>query len=154
MVRKTIKTENNKITEPSFGNAVLSNDNRSFFSFSENKKTYTAENSCGKIGIRLQIDGNLYTATSTKKCDKGLLLDDGRFYLVELKGVDINTACEQLISTLTLLKNDYKDFDFNYYGRIVAKKGIPESNTSRQRAMKNFGIDKFLLRENSLTEEV
>ncbi|MBQ2542642.1 MAG: hypothetical protein II554_04755, partial [Bacteroidales bacterium] len=118
------------------------------------KKTYTAENSCGKIGIRLQIDGNLYTATSTKKCDKGLLLDDGRFYLVELKGVDINTACEQLISTLTLLKNDYKDFDFNYYGRIVAKKGIPETNSLRQRAIKVFGKDKFLLRENSLTEKI
>lgn len=153
MVRKIIKTENNKITEPSFGNAALSNDNRSNFSFSEKKKTYTAENSCRKIGIRLQIEDKMYDS-STKRCDKGLLLEDGRFYLVELKGVDINTACEQLISTLTLLKNDYKDFDFNYYGRIVAKKGIPETNSLRQRAIKIFGKDKFLLRENSLTEKI
>lgn len=153
MVRKIIKTENNKITEPSFGNAALSNDNRSNFSFSEKKKTYTAENSCRKIGIRLQIEDKMYDS-STKRCDKGLLLEDGRFFLIELKGDDANEACKQLIATLTLLKNDYKDFDFNYYGRIVAKKGIPETNSLRQRAIKIFGKDKFLLRENSLTEKI
>ena len=150
---KAIRTEENKIVEPSFGEAVLWNDNRSNFSFSENNKTYNAVNASKKIGLGLQIDGKLY-ATSTKKCDNGLLLEDGRFFLIELKGTDTNKACEQLITTLELIKDDYADYCFDYYGRIVAKKGVPQTNTSRQRAEKAFGKSKFLLRENSLTEKI
>lgn len=51
--------------------------------FNENGNSYIAENTETKIGYRLKIDGELYTADDGEKCDFGLLLDDARFFLID-----------------------------------------------------------------------
>ncbi len=140
-------------------NSVLSIDSRSKFEFSENRMIYRAINSSQKKGYRLQIDGKLYS-DETKKCDYGLLLEDGRFFLIELKGVDVSDACKQLITTLVLIKNDYSKYDFDFFCRIVARQGLPKTNTNRQRLIKELGKmckysnDKFKSRVNFLEEKI
>lgn len=148
-----------RIIEPSFpDDCVLSNDKRSVFAFDEKGKTYKANNINSKVGCRLQIDGKLIAATTQKKCDNGLLVDDGRFFLIELKGEDVTSACKQLTKTLEELKQMYKAYSFDYYGRIVARKGIPMANTERQRAEMQFRSTnknkKLVIRENKYEEDI
>lgn len=148
-----------KIVEPSFSDdCVLSNDNRSVFAFDEKGKSYKANNINSKVGCRLQIDGKLIATTTQKKCDNGLLVDDGSFFLIELKGEDVTSACKQLTKTLEELKQMYKAYPFEYYGRIVARKGIPMANTERQRAEKQFcsttNNKRLVIRENKYEEDI
>lgn len=157
---KNITVQNGEINYPAFPSpAILSNDSRSYFSFSENGMTYKAANNNHIIGCCLQIDGKMYS-TETKKCDFGLLLEDNRFFLIELKGIDVGSACKQLLTTLDLLKKDenYKDYNFNYFCRIVAKKGTPAANTQRQKLEKILGATpknkKFLSHVNLLEEKI
>ena len=51
----------------------------------------------------------------SKKCDKGLFLENNDVYLVELKGVDFNTACKQLLVTLDFCKQNLGSY--NYFCR-------------------------------------
>lgn len=155
MGKNKIQTDGKKITFPTFQSktntpAVRSNDNRKEFAFEENKREYRAINTQNKIGCCLQIDGVLYDADDGEKCDFGLLLEDGRFYLIELKGNNIPKAYSQLIETRKKLISDYKDFSFTFYGRIVCasgkKKNVPEATTVRQQAEKGFG-SKIIVKE-------
>lgn len=149
-----IVIKNQKIEKPSFlQKAVLSNDNRPKFSFSEKGKTYTAKNKNNLIGCCLQIDQGLYN-DNTKKCDKGLILQDGRFFLIELKGIDVPTACKQIMKTLTLLKKDYSSFNLDFYARIISKEGVPKANTQRTLLEKQIGNKKLLIREMNFEENI
>lgn len=80
-----------KITEP---------DKRKKYVLEEKGKKWTGNNVCRKTGFIFQIDEGLIKTVESKKCDKGLFLDTKEVYLVELKGVDFNTACKQLKVTL------------------------------------------------------
>lgn len=136
-------------------NSILSKDNRKIFKFEEQRKTYRALNSNKKEGIRLQIDGKLYSSSVEPKCDCGLLLDDGKFFLIELKGIDTSHACKQLLKTLQSLKKDYKCHNFDFFCRAVTKRGLPKGNTQEQMLIKELGNPKkFLLHENVLEEPV
>ncbi len=136
MSKITIDIKSNKPQFPE--KAVMSNDNRTCFSFSENKKSYYAKNENRLVGCRLQIDGKLYT-TDSQKCDFGLLLEDNRFYLIECKGIDLNHALDQLLTTSELLKKDYQGCNFDFYYRIVAKKGFPTASTKLQNFKRKIG---------------
>lgn len=159
MNSKSVKEENSLIVDPSFPqDCVLGNDRRKIFAFSENNKTYRANNPEEKVGCMLQIDGKLIKSSDQKKCDNGLLVEDGRFFLIELKGVDVASACKQLTKTLDDLKQMYKAYSFDYYGRIVARKGVPMVNTERQRAEMQFRSTnknkKLVIRENKYEEDI
>ena len=78
----------------------------------ENNAKYIANNKNHKNAISFQIDGNLIKSTDTKKCDKGLCIEDKRIFLIELKGVDFNTACKQLDETYTTLSSLTPDFKY------------------------------------------
>ena len=135
-------------------NTIIGNDNRSVFAFSENNKKYRAKNINNKIGCMLQIDGKLYS-NGTKKCDNGLLLEDNRFFLIEFKGVDVSSACKQLLVTLKLLKQDYKSCSFDFFCRVIAKTGVPKVCTSKRILIQELGSkEKFLSKENLLEEEI
>lgn len=130
------------------------------FAFSEKNRTYRAKNLNKKIGCKLQIDGQLYL-DDTKKCDYGLLLEDGRFFLIELKGGDVNFACKQLLTTLKLLKKDYINHKFKFFCRIVAKQGLPKISSNKQMLIKEIGEanniynkSMFKSRENILEEDI
>lgn len=78
MNSKSVKEENSLIVDPSFPqDCVLGNDRRKIFAFSENNKTYRANNPEEKVGCMLQIDGKLIKSSDQKKCDNGLLVEDG-----------------------------------------------------------------------------
>lgn len=136
--------------------AVQSNDNRSQFAFTERGKTYRAINHKRLWGCCLRIDGKMYPTAETKKCDFGLLIEDRRFYLIECKGVDINSAIQQLSTTVDLLSNEYGKSGFDYRFRVVAKQGFPKSSTRLQNFKKKIGHTsqnkRFLLGERVLEE--
>lgn len=132
--------------------AVLSSDDRSIFSFSENKMSYSAQNKSKVQGCRLQIDGGLIQNTDLK-CDNGLLLSDGRFFLIELKGVDVGHACEQVEKTADFVAARYSNFGFKLFGRIVARKGVPQVDTRRQRLERKLQ-GRLKIQENRLEEVV
>lgn len=77
--------------------------------------------------------------------------------MIELKGADINSACKQLLEILKSLKNEYNNFVFDCFCRIVAKKGTPGVNTNRQRLEKYLGRQvriKNSLRKTKFTEDI
>lgn len=139
-------------------NAVISQDDRPNFTFKENGKKYNAQNHNKLIGCCLQIDGKLYDSKDGKKCDKGLLLEDNRFFLIELKGKDVGYACKQILKTLELLNKDCANEKFDFYCRIVGAKGVPQYNkyrckleTKLQSTIKNR---KFISETNSYSEKI
>ena len=75
-------------------------DSRKLFVLEEKSKKWIGKNITQKIGFTFQIDKDFMNDIESKKCDKGLFLENNDVYLVELKGVDFNTACKQLLVTL------------------------------------------------------
>ncbi len=146
-----------KITEPSFpADVELSNDKRRFFVLKgEHQRKWTAENQNNHIGVRLKIDGTLIATSLQNKCDCGLLLDDNRLYLVELKGLDYKTAVNQLIKTKEYFRVKY-DYNFAFYARIVGRsfpKATTELQIAKQYLRKCFG-EKYRLFENYGEEKI
>lgn len=93
--------------------SILSDpDNRNTFVLKEKNAKYIANNKNHKTAISIQIDGSLIKSTDSKKCDKGLCIEDKRIFLIELKGVDFNTACEQLLVTYTTISPLIPDFKY------------------------------------------
>lgn len=139
-----VKKDGEIITNPVFpDDAVLSNDNRRIFTLKgEHRRSWAAENPTGYVGVCLKIDGGLIKSTKQNKCDGGLLLDDNRSFLVEFKGKNYEHAVEQLKATKKYFEDNYSDFDFNFFARIVGK-SFPKSSTMRQTAIralkKSFG---------------
>ena len=84
---------------------IQSIDARSSIVCEENKKKYVLENPQNiHIGC-FHIDGGVIVSSETKKCDYLLATvknTDNKIILVELKGVNFETAIEQLDSTITL----------------------------------------------------
>lgn len=122
--------------------AILSNDVRKKFAFNENGNSYIAENTESKIGCRLKIDGELYTADDGEKCDFGLLLDDAGLFPIEMKGKNIEKAYSQLYKTYKKLSEDYSRYCFKFYGRIVCSAGkklkVSQPSTLSQNIKKYF----------------
>src|SRR5574344_1953416 len=120
------KNMNDDFCPPLLKNAIIDGpDTRSRFVLKEKRAKYEALNKNEKQAFSFQIDNNLIKTVETKKCDKGLFVDDGKIYLVELKGVDFNTACKQLYVTfgqLSLILPKY-----TYLCRAVVKE-VPSKN--------------------------
>ena len=94
----------------------------------------------------------------SKKCDKGLFLENNDVYLVELKGVDFNTACKQLLVTLDFCKQNLGSY--NYFCRVVARE-LPSQNNypaSHRQLLHKLPKDKikkyFDAKSNVLEEEI
>jgi hypothetical protein len=86
-------------------------DNRSQIVLKENKSEYRAENATKKKVQVCKIDGCLLDTDELQKCDYLLLVEKSARF-IELKGVRIDDAIEQLISTVnTLMPGLQKDYD-------------------------------------------
>lgn len=143
MSKQKIEIEAGKIKLPNFtSSAILSNDVRKRFVFNENGNSYIAKNVENKIGCCLKIDSGLYTLADGEKCDFGLLLEDSRFFLIELKGKNIHKAYPQLYKTYGKLFKDYSNYCFKFYGRIICSAGkksvVPQISTLQQNIKKYF----------------
>ena len=131
-------------------------DSRKLFILEEKGKKWIGKNVKQKQGFTFQIDKDLMKNVDSKKCDKGLFLENNDVYLVELKGVDFNTACKQLLVTLDFCKENLGKY--NYFCRVVAKE-LPSKNnypTSYRQLLAKLPKDKkyFDKRSFVLEEEI
>lgn len=133
-------------------------DSRKIFVLEEKNKKWIGKNVNKKLGFTFQIDKDFMKNVETKKCDKGLFLENGNVYLVELKGVDFNTACKQLIVTLDYCKENLGEY--NYFCRVVARE-LPSQNNypaSHRQLLHKLPKDKikkyFDAKSNVLEEDI
>ena len=132
-------------------------DNRSIFVLEEKGKKWIGKNINKKKGFTFQIDKDFMKDVETKKCDKGLFLENGDVYLVELKGVDFNTACKQLIVTLDYCKENLGEY--NYFCRVVGKE-IPKKElySTSYRSLKSMlpkdKVKKYFDVKSNVLEEI
>lgn len=132
-------------------------DSRKLFVLEEKGKKWVGKNVNKKKGFTFQIDKDLMKDVETKKCDKGLFLENNDVYLVELKGVDFNTACKQLRVSLDFCRE--KIGNYNYFCRVVARE-LPSQNNypasyrqllaklPKERNIKYFDAKSNVLEEN------
>jgi len=83
-----------------------------------------------------QVDGNLINDAKKDKCDRLILIDDDNFLAeiyIELKGVDVNHAVDQLEDTL---KDDlFQNTLYTIRRARIVSKSVP-SNASRSKIEK------------------
>lgn len=129
-------------------------DSRKLFVLEEKGKKWVGKNVNKKIGFSFQIDNKLIKNIESKKCDKGLFLENKDVYLVELKGVDFNTACKQLKISLDFCRQNLGDY--NYFCRVVGKEFPKKDNypasyrqliASLPRDKKYFEVKSYVLEE-------
>lgn len=116
--------------------------------FEQHKKKYCGLNKAKKEVLGIHVDGRLIKGTTTSKCDAAIFVDKDICYLIELKGSDLVTACNQISETLNFFKKNYKVEKF--VGRIVCSKinthDVKDENyknlsTSLLQIKKNFHIN-------------
>ena len=95
-----------------YKSARLFFDKRDFAVFKENGREYHAKNINRKVLTGFQVDDGIIKSKEKQKCDKALLVGEEKLYLIELKGADIGTACEQLLSTFEFLLEDFKCYEY------------------------------------------
>lgn len=101
--------------------------------FVENRRTMRFINSSRDIFKRVQVDG--CAITNGIRCDKLLVSDDEhREFFVELKGVDILHAIDQLRTTIVSI-GEYEDDRHAY---IISTNVAPVYTSIIQRAQKEF----------------
>ena len=137
-------------------NSVTGPDHRKVISLKEKGKEYRAINDKEKSCVILQIDGGIISGNTGSRCDKGLIvIDDNTFYLVELKGVDLSTACIQLRVTLDYFQQELKVWDYDYRCRaVVAKMPSSENYPTSYRILKKRLKDKLLCKSRVLEEHI
>lgn len=94
--------------------------------------------------IRIRIDDCLITSKQFQKCDFGFVRhSNDEFYFVELKGKDVNTAFDQIISTINIFENTIiKIPKEKRYGFIVSSKNPlsgQQTNILKQTFAKKYG---------------
>lgn len=134
-------------------------DSRKEAVFKEKGKEYIARNNDEKLLAGFQVDDGIIKSKKMQKCDKALLVNDESLYLVEFKGADISTACEQLLSTYEFFLEHFKQYE--YYFRVVLSKANSKHSapnlypTSKKRLLNKIGYksDKNKFKEKSVKME-
>ena len=101
------------------------------------------------------VDGEVIT-NSTERCDWLLLVDDEKkksAYLIELKGMDVNSAVRQLEATEKILRKALTGYDIKY--RIIASKTTHSilSTPAVLKAKRKYG-DALIIKGVQMTEYV
>lgn len=97
------------------------------------------------------MDGGLIKSSEIRKCDFVLILENNLCYLIELKGVNLDEACEQISKTMEYFIDKYSMK--NFLGRIV----ISRYNTHKLRNEKYIALNKKLRqlqKSNMITSEL
>ena len=84
--------------------------------------------------------------------EPGLFLENGDVYLVELKGVDFNTACKQLIVSLDYCKENLGKY--NYFCRVVGKELYSTSYRLLKSMLPKDKIKKYFDAKSNVLEEI
>lgn len=93
---------------------------------------------------KIKIDNCLIPSKQTQKCDFGFIRhSNNEFYFVELKGKDIKTAFEQIISAITIFETNFiKIPPEKRFGFIVSSRNPlmgQEMNILKQTFAKKYG---------------
>ncbi|WP_431213802.1 hypothetical protein ACQ86N_02560 [Puia sp. P3] len=101
----------------------------------EHGKKFRFENNGMKAICRVKVDGCLITSQQTKKCDYLFAVrEDKAYYLVELKGINIDNAVAQIIQTFDIVNAKVKATPLSYTGVIVSS-SVPAAAEQRFRRL-------------------
>lgn len=94
--------------------------------------------------IRIRIDDCLIPSKQVQKCDFGFVrYSNNEFYFVELKGKDVKTAFDQIISTITIFETNFIRIPKGKrFGFIVSSRNPlsgTETNNLKQAFAKKYG---------------
>lgn len=94
-------------------NCIKYSKNEEHIVFAEESKKYTAQNEKRKKVLGFKVDDGYIKENQAgdKKCDYALIVNDEICYLIELKGTDISSACEQLLKTIEAMLKKHNDMD-------------------------------------------
>jgi hypothetical protein len=100
----------------------------------EGGKRFAFANTSRKTICRVRVD-NCLIADNQKKCDFLFkVLEVEKYYLVELKGVNVEDGIQQIISTYNIVNRKIKASPDNFNGIIVSS-SIPASAHQRFRKL-------------------
>lgn len=92
--------------------------------------SYMGNNKCGLPLVAYRVDGGLISDEHVSKCDFALYTKSSRsLRLIELKGSDLDKACEQISSSMGILLSGETQVS-KLYGRIVLTKVRPVDHKS------------------------
>jgi hypothetical protein len=101
----------------------------------EGAKKFSFLNRSNKNICRVHVDDCLITDKSIKKCDYLFKVnEDQLYYLVELKGTDVDNAIQQIISTYDIVNEKIKSDAQNFKGVIVSS-SVPSATEQRFRKL-------------------
>lgn len=101
-------------------------DTRKVCIASENGKTYKLENLSGLKIRKLKVDKCFSQKTGQKICDYIMSIEGEEIYrsfFIELKGSGLDTALQQILSTIEYFNNDFNGYRLE--ARIVGTRDIP-----------------------------
>lgn len=101
----------------------------------ERGKRFSFENKNKKSICRVHVDGCFITDNSIKKCDYLFFVNEiHKYYLIELKGVHVSEAVEQIVSTYHIINEKIKSNAQNYKGVIVSS-SVPSATQQKFRKL-------------------
>ena len=133
-------TESNDVFFAEYHDSIYikSHDNRKSVVVEENKRKYILTNDLQKELIVYHIDGGVINNAEANKCDFGIYCEDKYLILIELKGSDYEHACEQIASTIKLMKIS------NLVDRIYARIVLSKMRTPALRSTQETTLKKLL----------
>lgn len=114
----------------------------------EGGKRFAFQNTDNKSVCRVRIDNCLITG-SEKRCDFLFkVVELGKYYLVELKGVKIDEGVEQIINTFDIVNKRINTSPHNFSGIIVSS-GVPKAAHQKFRKLqeKHYREKKLMIRK-------
>lgn len=111
----------------------------------ENKKKFVIHKPPGLSVCKVQVDGCLISSQQVRKCDYFFEVDTNpkQFFLVELKGADVDSAVEQLVSTYDQISPKL-NANADQFRAIVVSSVVPKANNAfrryQQRLIKTKGL--------------
>ena len=139
-------------------NCLKYRDKRSYAKAEERGKSIIFRNDNNNEVACYRVDGGI-VGPDTCKCDNLLLfIDEKQAIFIELKGVNVTHALEQIKNAVKLLGEDLSNFD--WHGRVIASSGIPNIKNDPKfinlwKVLKSHNLNATLLvRENRQTEKL
>ena len=121
-------------------------------------RVYRLYNPQGRELVLYKIDGGIINDNEVNKCDFGILTENNDFFLIELKGVDLNHAIDQINCTIDLLFKRNKNIVNTLSVRIVLSKvRVPNIVETKEKKLKHLLSKDYgggtYLRQSQLLEE-
>ncbi|MBB5436930.1 hypothetical protein HDC92_000594 [Pedobacter sp. AK017] len=112
----------------------------------ENGKRFAFNNTSNKTICKAKVDNCLITDQTVKKCDFLFnIQEDGKYYLVELKGQSIDVALKQIERTYDIVNKNIKTTPDKYTGIIVSSAVPKAANLKYANLQEKLYRDKKLL---------